>query len=159
MNEAQSTSADLKILSKIKQVPSNYLWCSQYLGGRGFRDSQVSQGALCRVSKWPALREGWSHFWVVIILQRPPATALFPQPTKQAFGIVPWLPLYPLRAAEDSSVVWVTFWIQAWIAKVQLRPQGPPHTIGPISTLPLFSCVYLTQHLWIWLFFCSATVW
>lgn len=43
MNEAQSTSADLQILSKIKQVLSKYLWHSQHLEGRGFRGSEARQ--------------------------------------------------------------------------------------------------------------------
>lgn len=60
----------------------------------------------------------------------------------------------PVRAAEGSSVVWVTFWIHSLIAKA-----SGSSTHNLISTLPLFSCVSLTQHLWIWLFFCSAAVW
>lgn len=148
MNEAQSTPANLQILSKMKQVPSNYFWCPQHLGGRGLRDSLVRQGAPWQVSKWPALREGWSQpgvvvqclgtCWVMVVLQVPPATAPLTWLAKQTSEIILWLPLYHFESCWKQVCVLVTSWIHALVANAQGWPQGPPHTVWPISTLPLF---------------------
>lgn len=158
MNEPQSTSADLQILSKIKQVPSTFgahsTWEEEDSGthrwGREPHDESASGHPSERVGATSGL---WSPFrW-----HQPLPHFLCQQsrPLELPCGF----PFTPLRAAEGSSVVRVTLWIHARISTAQLKPQGPLHTIWPISTLPLFSCVYLPQHLWIWLFFCSAAVW
>lgn len=152
MNEAQSTSTNLQILSKIKQVPSNYLWHSQHLGGRGFRDSEVGQGASCWVSKWP----GPQRVLELLTGCEPSFRChqLLPYFHYQQSGLWNYPVASSLPLWELLKAAWVTFWIHALIAKVL----DPPHTVCLISTLPLFSCVYLTQHLWIWLFW-SAAVW
>lgn len=96
----------------------------------------------------PALREGWSQpgvvvqclgtCWVMIVLQVPPATAPLTWLAKQTSEIILWLPLYHFESCWKQVCVLVTSWIHALVANAPGWPQGPPHTIWPISTLPLF---------------------
>lgn len=80
---------------------------------------------------------------------------------------LPYLHFQPSRPLELSCDSSLPLWGQLKAAlyfglhseSIPLLPQCPPHTIWLISTLPLFSCVCLTQHFWIWLFLCSAAVW
>lgn len=118
MNEAQSTPANLQILSKMKQVPSNYFWCPQHLGGRGLRDSLVRQGAPWQVSKWPASPErGMEPAWCggavpghLLGYDRPschqPLLRLHGWPSRPLKSTCGFL-FTTLRAAENRSVFWL----------------------------------------------------
>lgn len=155
MNEAQSAPSNLQILSKIKQAPSNHLWCLQLIEDSGtHRGGRDHHGEPASVQPWG--RDGaslawWCQFlgasWVVIILQGQPATALLTQPAKQTSEIILCLPLYlfesSLYLSEDRSVFWVTFCVRYLTANAQVWPQSPPHTIYPILICLYFISIFM----------------